>query len=210
MKKLLVTLLAVGGLAVYANAQGTMTVDSGANFGDGATVASTTGGLVFINGVRDNATDINLTLLWGTTAGTVNNVLNLDPLLLNSPANTSWLASQPTGSGDMTSYGGGAMFDPNGNTYVVPTAAAGSQIFIMLEGWTGNATSYAAALTTLGANAGQLANPFSITLAANTSPIQPDTHGMGSLNLVSVPEPATIALGSLGGAALLAFRRRKA
>ncbi len=212
MRKSFVTTLALCGMVAYLHAQGTFIIDSGANFGNGSGPAATTGGLVWLAfGGLDNTQDINLGALWGMSASSVNNVLNLDPDNLNSLPNPNWLANQATGSGDITSYGGGAIFDPNGNSYVVPGAAAGTTIFLVLEGWTGNATNFAAA-DAFGSTAlvGDTA-PFAITLAANTSPLQPDTRGMSALVLIPAdfPEPSTLALSSLGAAALMLVRRRK-
>jgi len=209
MKKLIATLALVGGLAAYANAQGTFTIDSFANEGDGATPTSSTGGLVFLNGVLDTATDINLEVLWGLTSGSVTTPVDLDPLSLNGGAYTgdqNWYASQSTGSGDIVDYANGCILDPNGNTYTISSEGSGTTIWLVIEGWTGTSATYGGAGTVdYGVTA-----PFSITLAANSSPTQPDVHTMPSLNLVPVPEPTSIALCVMGGVGLLAMRRRKA
>ncbi len=209
MKKLAASILGICSMVAYVHAQGTFVIDSGANFGNGSSPGASTGGLVWIQTTPGGATnletsDINLGLMWGATAGSVSTVINMDPGGLNSTSNPNWLASQPTGQGDMTSYGGGAIFDPNGNGYVVPGAGAGTTIFLVLQGWTGNATSFAAASQQAGATA-----PFSITLAANTSPLQPDIHTMGALVLTPVPEPSILALSGIGAAALMLIRRKK-
>jgi hypothetical protein len=216
MKKIIATILAVGGLAAYVNAQGTFTIDSGLNGGDGATPTSTSGGLVFLNGVLDIGTDINLAVFWGTSAGTTTTALNIDPggsggywsLTINDTTGAS--AGSAPGAGDITDYANGAILDPNGNSYAVPTQAAGTTVWLEIEGWTGTATSYNA-VTSSGATAGLRGTSiFSETLVSNSTVPQPDVHTMGSLNLTAVPEPTTLALAGLGGAALLAFRRRKA
>ena len=122
MKKIIATILAIGGLALCASAQGTFFIDSSGNSGDGATTASTTGGLVFINGVLDTATDINLAILWGTSAATVTTPLNLDPFNLNTgiyAGNNSLIASQATGSGDITWGEDGTIVEQNGLQYTV-------------------------------------------------------------------------------------------
>jgi len=214
MKKLTATLLTVIGLAGYANAQGTFIVDSTAN--SGATATSTSGGLVFINGVLDTATDINLNILWGTSAASVTTQLNLDPGGANTGAYTgigSWFASQATGGGDIGNPQTGAISDPNGYTYAVPNEAAGTLIYLQLQAWTGASTTFAG-VTANGANAGYAgaSSIFAITLASNSNPTQPDIHNVSSINLlapVGVPEPGTMALAAIGGASLLLFRRRK-
>jgi hypothetical protein len=214
MKKIIATILLVGGLAAYVNAQGTFTIDSFANNGDAATPTATTNGLVFRNGVLDTGTDISLTILWGLSAGTATTPLNLDPLALNAggfTGNTNWIASQPTGSGDIADYADGAILDPNGNSYAIPGEAAGTTIYLIIEGWTGNYSSYASALLgSPGTYAGVTSLALPIVLAASSSPTQPDIHGMPSLNLVPVPEPTTLAIAAMGGLSLLGLRRRKA
>jgi hypothetical protein len=91
-----------------------------------------------------------------------------------------------------------------GATQTLPTAAAfsgSSPIEIIAYAVSG--TGKYAAWSTEGTG---------ITPATGTS-LAPSIFGaaplISSLNLVPVPEPSTIALGGLGAAALLAFRRRK-
>ena len=207
MKKLIAISLGLFSLAACASAQGTFTIDSGANFGNGSGPGATTGGLVWVyttHGYVLETSDINIGLLWGTSAFSVTTQYNLDLGGLNSPANPNWLASKATGMGDITSYGGGALFDPNGNTYVVPGEAAGTTIWLVLQGWEGPWTSYATAEGLSGETA-----PFAITLAVNTSPIQPDTHGMGALVLYTIPEPSVPALCTFASLAFVLFRRKK-
>jgi len=207
--------MAVVGLTAYVNAQGTFIIDSSANGGDGATTTSTSGGLVFINGVLDTATDINLSVLWGTSSSSVTSVLNIDPGALNGGNNSSytgnpnWIATESTGANDISFNGNGTISDFNGNSYIT-AVAAGSPIFLIIQGWTGSYASYAAASAAQGATFGQT-GVFSLTVAASTAPIQPDVHSMGSLDLVttSVPEPTSLALAGLGGFGMLMALRRK-
>ena len=209
MKKIIATILAIGGLALYASAEGYFTIDSTANSGDGATTASTTGGLVFLNGVLDTGTDINLGILWGTSATTCTTPLNMDPLGLNSGAyagNHNWITSQPTGSGDITLTEDGTLLDPNGLVSPIPGTVAGQTVYIELQGWTGSAPSYLDALFEGNGLTGQTA-PFAVTLLRNIDVPQADIHNMPSLDLV--PEPSTLALAGLGGLSLLLIRRRK-
>src|SRR6185437_6243254 len=105
MKKHFAMILAVCGMAVSAGAQGTFIIDSSANTGNGSGPTATTGGLVYLNGVLDTSVDINLSVLWGTTAATATTALNIDPLGLNTGAYASggnWIAGQPTGAEDIT------------------------------------------------------------------------------------------------------------
>jgi hypothetical protein len=209
MKKLIAISLAVLGITTIVNAQGTFAIDSTFNGGDGATSTSTSGGLVFINGVLDTGTDINLSVLWGTSSSSVVNVLNLDPGGVNTVANTAWLAAQGTGGGDIVNPANGSISDPNGNSYAVTGEAAGTLIYVQLFGWTGNSDTFAGAQP--GDTAGST-SVFTVTLAANTAQPQPDIRNMSSLDLItipSVPEPTSLALAGLGGFGMLMALRRK-
>src|SRR5579871_1948749 len=202
MKTLFATFLALCSMALSANAQGTFIIDSSANTGSNPGPLATTGGLVYISpdtsaadGVLDTTQDINLRVLWGTSAGNVTTPLNIDPLGLNTGAGASsgnWLANQATGQEDITGYASGALLDINGNSYVVPGAAAGTTIFLVLQGWIGSEPTFASIHNSLDF-VGQTA-PFAITLAVNSNPVQPDVHNMGSLTLVQGPEPSIPAL----------------
>src|SRR5579862_6970426 len=210
MKKLPASILGICSMVAYVHAQGSFIIDSGFNSGDGSGPLATTGGLVYVPSggtwVVDTVEDINLGVLWGTSPANVTTALNIDPLGLNTgiyAGTGNWYASQPTGELDITGYGSGALLDINGNQYFPPGQAAGTTIWLVLEGWTGNTPSpFDAPLF------GETA-PFSITLAANFSPFQPDVHTMGSLNLTIDPEPSVPALTALAGVAFALFRRRK-
>jgi hypothetical protein len=208
MKKTIITTLAVMGLAACVNAQGYFTVDGGANGGDNATPTSTTGGLVFIDGVLDTATDINLGILWGTSSTSILTPVNLDPGAANSGAyagNINFIASQSTGGQDISFNGDGSLLDFNGNSYAVTGTSVGQVIWLVLQGWTGSAASYAQA-TTFGQTAA-----FQVTLTSSTAQPAANIDAMPSLNLVttSVPEPTSLALAGLGGFGMLMALRRK-
>ncbi|HLX70909.1 MAG TPA: PEP-CTERM sorting domain-containing protein [Verrucomicrobiae bacterium] len=208
MRKITATLLSLFGLVICTNAQGFFVIDSSANAGNGSGPTATSGGLVYLDpdGILSDATldtdvDINLSIKWGTSAGSVNNVLNLDPVGLNSPANTSWLANQPTGAGDISTYADGAILDLNGNVYFVPGEPSGATIFVQLYGWTGNSPTF---------DNGTLkgvTTPFAVTLGSGSSPVDPDIRGMSAL--VLVPEPSPPALFALSVFGFTMFRRKK-
>jgi hypothetical protein len=103
-----------------------------------------------------------------------------------------------------------------GETVTVPTFAATGSFEV--EGWSGNFASYAAAIAG-GTYVGLTPSFTSAEGNGSTTPASPAVgltaahpgagQWSGNLVLVPVPEPSTIALGGLGAAALLLFRRRK-
>lgn len=210
MKKTIATVLGVCGFVASIYSQGQLIVDSSANAGNNSTPFATTGGLVWLDpdgnpadATLDTSVDINLQLLWGVTPSAVNQALNLDPTGLNNPGSTSWLVSQPTGAGDITIGANGTIVDPNGYSYVVPGAAAGTTIYLQLLGWTGNSTTYA------GASNRGATSVFSTTLFSGASSGSGDTSAMSALVIQPIPEPGTCALFALGAAASVSFRRNK-
>jgi hypothetical protein len=210
MKKTIATVLGVSGFVASVYSQGQLIVDSSANAGNNSTPFATTGGLVWLDpdgnlsdATLDTGVDINLELLWGVTPSTVIQALNLDPTSLNNPANTSWLAGQPTGAGDITIGANGTIVDPNGYTYIVPGEPAGTTVYLQLLAWTGNSTTYAGA-----ANRGAT-SVFSTVLFSGVSPGSGDTSGMSALVIQPVPEPRACALIALSAAAFASFRRKK-
>jgi hypothetical protein len=102
------------------------------------------------------------------------------------------------------------------------SGGAGANVELEVVGWTGTATSFAGAVASGGdiaftgsaLSGGSLGwsqatgNPDS-TPAGSAVPIVTGSGGYAGLVLAPVPEPTTIALGGLGAAALLMFRRRK-
>jgi hypothetical protein len=209
MKKLTAIIVSLLGLVAYANAIGVIIIDSSPNIGDGSGPTATTGGLVWLdpggnlaNATLDTSVDINLEVLWGTSANNVNTVLNLDPLGLNSSASPYWLANQPTGMEDITGFAAGALLDPNGNSYIIPGEAPGTTIWLQLIGWTGNSSAPS------GPNVGLegRTTPFSVVVSPNTQVYPTDVSGMGAL--VLTPEPSLPALFGLAAAAFILLRLR--
>jgi len=102
----------------------------------------------------------------------------------------------------------------------VPTYTATGTFYV--QGWQGNFANYAAALAappSANEHVGQSAsfanqegNPNATPIPGTPDPISGGTPAggwNGNMVLVPIPEPTTIALGGLGAAALLLFRRRK-
>jgi len=210
MNKIIAIILGAFGFVTSVYSQGQFIIDSSANAGNSSSPFAATGGLVWLDpdgnlahATLDTDTDISLELLWGMTPSTVNQVLNLDPTGFNSPANTSWLASQPTGAGDIAIPANGTIFDPNGYTYIVPGEPAGTTVYLQLLAWTGNSPTYAGA-----ANRGAT-SIFSTVLFSGVSTSSGDTSGMSALVIQPVPEPGTCAFYALGALAFASFRRKK-
>jgi len=97
----------------------------------------------------------------------------------------------------------------NGETVTIPTYSATGTFEV--EGWYGNFSSYAAATSYKGLTASFVNAEGEPSQTIAPKPINggsPAGGWNGNMILV-VPEPSTIALGGLGAAALLLFRRRK-
>jgi hypothetical protein len=171
------------------------------------------GGVVIANG-NNNSAHWNLVTSTGAAAP-----IGTDVQLL-------WFngsSFQVVGTVLTTTAGNAGTFAPNGGLYFtgtqttqLPTYAATGTFEV--QGWTGGFANYAAAVAG-GAYVGQTASFTAAEANLGTTPagtpgsITPSgaatgTQWNGDLVLV-VPEPSTIALGGLGAAALLLFRRKK-
>jgi len=209
MKKLILSVAAVGSLTVASYGQGVIYFDGSNNTSSSPTATSE--GQVFLSGVLDKSTDINAELVYGTSAGNVSIANSVVTLLLSSSATqgNSTLGETLTGVGDITDFGTGVLFDASGTAYQFPTIASGTSVFFDVYAWTGNYSSYASALAAGNALTGS-SGVFSEVLASATGTAN-DIEGMGALNLTSsaVPEPTTMALAGLGGLSLFFLRRKK-
>jgi hypothetical protein len=148
-----------------------------------------------------------------TIAGAPNqNDLNL-ALLQGSTVLTTLLLSDGTATGDITGNGG-LIYDNSGDEFLTPTIAGTTAPFTV-EAWTGDYSSYAAALASgvTGVFAGS--DSFTVAIAAPASPPPNgnDISNFGVVNLTqvpttAVPEPSTLAMAGVGLASMLLFRRK--
>jgi hypothetical protein len=198
MKKLILSVTAIAGLAMAGNAQQVLLNDNGNNSYD-----------TTIGGSANTSTDLNLELLVGATAGTV--TTDVVTLLLNQATSTATtaLGTVQSALGDV-SHAGGTFTDLTFNGYAVP---AGTDFYQVLA-WTGSYQTYAAALASgaTGVFAGEsTVTPFSPAPAAQASPatlanITP--FNLAQVPTSVVPEPSTLAMAGVGLASMLMFRRR--
>jgi len=194
MKKIILTGLLAAGVAVGSYAQGTVTLDNANNFG--APLSAATGGSIYLNGALLNQ-DVNVQLMGGTNASSMVTIATL-------------LLSNGTASGDYSFLGNPGQFaDPNGLNYSIPGVPLNGTGFLELFVWAGTGTSYASA-TIRGASGvySSLTGGGSVG-GAPPNPAVSIGDAMPSFNVVTAPEPATLAICGLGAASLLLFRRRK-
>jgi len=187
MKKAILGLLSVGA-AASALAQGTVIFEN-----------SSSSGNIYLGSVGPThyaaAGTYTVALLWapGGSLGT-------------AQGSFQQIALYGLATGGATSTG----FFTDSATIATPTAQAPATVGVFeVEGWTGNYTSYAAAVAG-GAAVGQSAEFLNSTGNPNPPGLPPvQTTGWDGNLVLVVPEPGTLALGGLGAAALLFFRRRK-
>jgi len=195
MKKLILSVTAIAGFSMASFAQGTITFDGSNNTTPG--VGATSGGLVFLDSVLDTTIDINAELLYSTTAtGTFLPVVTLS-LASSAGGGSAALGQTLAAAGDITAYGTGQFYDNSGQAFILPIASGTAAFFEVTGNVIANGKTYN----------GQTA-VFSEVLSSASSPTQVGVDQMPALNLVSVPEPSTLAMAGVGLASMLMFRRR--
>jgi len=196
MKKLILSVTAIAGLAMAGNAQQLLFSDSGTVNGSIDTT---------IDGVN-NLNDLNLELLVGT-GGTA--TVDVVTLLLNGATSTATTALGTTQSakGDI-SISGGDIADQTINPYLV---AAGTSDYQVLA-WTGSSTTYPGLVPGAPGTYGEspvISFPVGGAPAAGAPPVTIDlTAPINLVTVTAVPEPSTLAMAGVGLASMLMFRRR--
>jgi len=148
-------------------------------------------------------------LFWLLTAGT--------PVLINQDFNAAFYAgtdssslsllatfllSNGTAIGD-NSFGPGTFVDPSGKNYGFPSTTT---VFVEIQAWIGNFSSYAAALS---ADALTAQSPIFVNRVDVPPGPAADLTGMPAM-VLAVPEPSTFVLGGVGClCALLLCRCRR-
>ncbi len=178
MKKMLFAIAALA-IAISAQAQGTLTFNN--------KVGTSVVAKVTKDGVGVAGTEFTAQLV---LVGAGGSVTPLAPTAIFRTGAGAGYVSQPT------------------EEVVVPGVAAGTSGTFRMRAWNTSAGSYDAASTIAGNWSGQSAD-FSVNVGGG---LLPGSNLVGlqafAVTLTPVPEPATIALLGLGGAALL-IRRRK-
>jgi hypothetical protein len=194
MKKLILSVTAIAGMSLASYGQGITFADN-----SGATYDTT------INGAANTTQDLNLELLYGTSAGNV--TTPIVTLLLNAVGTPT--PGVPTAIGGV--YNGvtdisflGTIADPSGTTYTLP---GGVTDYFQVLAWTGSSTTYPGA--TPGATDGASAI-FTESIPAGSTAFPADVSNVGVVGLVTnvVPEPSTLAMAGVGLASMLIFRRK--
>jgi len=204
MKKLLLTGLAIAGLAASTFAQGYFIFNDSLTVGGIATgtagnYQSFTGGIeVWEANTAAGAVPANLATILGATptSGGVQSAYGLltgDGFKLESTFSPASIV-------------GGTFASPAANSYINMPDAQGTVALAMFV-WNGTGSSFSAAgATAVGFTAWTQATGN--YLASPTPAAPPDTQSSDAV-MVPVPEPSMLALAGLGAAALLIFRRRK-
>lgn len=197
MKKTLITTLLAAATVASSFAQG----EIGFNQNSAANA-------ITINGVKmfGSAGTYDFGLYLGS-AGTA----SIAQMQLVALATSPNVAASTTFNAGLFSYPGGTVTSP-GNVANTIGFAAGTQYAFFVAGWAAAGGSNYSSAVGAGVASGLSALGF-ITPVSSPTPV-PNVFGtaagqIGGFNLTAGPEPATIAIGGLGAAALLMFRRRR-
>lgn len=197
MKKLILTAVALAGLAVSGYSQGLVQF---ANF------SGTGGGKVYDGNTNTLATGSTTLELFTGPAGATLAQLLVGGTGYSNVVFTYNISTTPSISGEFF-YGTVTTAQPAG----AGSSDATLNVELAIAGWTGSAANYAAAI--LAADPIGITGVFGNPTGGGGSP--PSTAAtlvdwtQANSLIIATPEPATLALGGLGAASLLLFRRRK-
>lgn len=172
------------------------------NFANGATGVNAP--VKDTNGVQTTivGTSFSADIFYGTVSTSSPNSLSLSQLTdagLAQPFQTGGAAGYWVSVGDQLPVSGDIEF-----IVVVWQTSAGATWAAATGGGAGSQSTYSGH----GGTEWGFSAPISFTPNTTPSP-NSNLQGLAGFNLVPVPEPTTLALGGLGAAALLLFRRRK-
>lgn len=189
MKKTILAVL-IAGVALSTGAQGWISIDNVPN--SNLSPAATSGGLFWIetsSGPVLMSQDFNLAAFGGT---------DLNDLALLA----TFLLSDGSAVGATTQLGSGFFLPQRSAVYQVPgTVRYPLSVFVQLQAWTGDYSSYAAALA---GGAATAESPVFSTPAAGGPDSARSLTGMPAM-ILTVPEPSALALILLGGSCLWVF-----
>jgi len=192
MKKLILAAIVSGLMTAMSYAQGTLVFQSAGNVAGNIINAPITNS-VQLGGVRASGAAYSADLLY--FAGTTSSAASLLDLGLAVAFNTGGQAGY---------FNGGSATLPNGAAFAV-----GQTITVQVVAFTAGHTFAEASAAGSGLEWFR-SNLINVTLSSSSG-TPAGLVGLlgGQMTLNAVPEPTTIALGGLGAAALLLFRRRK-
>jgi PEP-CTERM motif len=208
------TMLHAQGFIVFNGSVANITTNTGTFLVNGGEVSGTSGKTV-ASGTSPGAFDY--ALLWASTNSAAPT---------GGAGNAAWSLMTTNGGGVGSLIGNngaapGGLTGPGTTAGIAVDLAAGTGVDVMLVGWSASlGSSWAQVLAQLNSNTWIAPGFFGETTVSTMTPfatagagdpaVFTTMYANGSLVLyaVPVPEPTTIALASLGGLSLLAFRRR--
>ncbi|MDB6122696.1 MAG: hypothetical protein JWQ71_1689 [Pedosphaera sp.] len=206
MKKAILLAALTVGLSASVFAQGTIKFANGVQNTNTTPATPYNTDLVRTNDLQGHtglaaSTFFHVALYWGITGSTE---AQLVVIAATGTGTTSVGGLSPALPGR---FSGGTALWVTGNG----TPPSGDAVF-QVRGWSGNFASYEAAYAA-GTGYIGVSTMFSAHTGGAGSPPETPASTLGTaftgLTISPVPEPSTIALGGLGAAALLLFRRRK-
>ena len=230
MKKFLSIISAVAGVTAASHGQGTVIFATSASVASHVSVSSSIGGTTFtpITGPADSFyfalfASINSGSVLGSTAaiigGTGPNFSSDASFVFNDP-NWSFI-SYGASTGVTGKFASSGAVNSDGTT-TIPFATAASPVNVVTIGWSSNIGSTVASVESFfnTPNATGFTGETAVnTVSAGSVPGSGSStannvfSGITGLQLgqvVTTPEPTSIALGVMGGLSLLALRRKKA